>query len=100
MGAGMPESPLDQSRVSAHAWARFRWLMKVMAAITVVVVIAAFAFFHAQGEPLSVHFYIALALGIAGAMFMTGALMGLVFLSSGTGHDEAVSDARQDEERR
>jgi hypothetical protein len=95
----MPKSPLDQSRVSAHAWARFRWLMKVMAAITVVLVILAFVYFYLQDEPLSVHFYIALALGIAGAMFMTAALMGLVFLSSGTGHDEAVSDARQDERR-
>lgn len=93
----MALSPLDQSRVSAHAWARFRWLMKLMAVITVVVVIAAFAYFYSQGEPLSVHFYIALALGIAGAMFMTAALMGLVFLSSGTGHDEAVSDARQED---
>lgn len=96
----MPKSPLDYSRVSAHAWARFRWLMKVMAAITVVVVIVAFVFFYLQGEPLSVHFYIALALGIAGAMLMTSALMGLVFLSSGTGHDQAVADARQEEDRR
>ncbi|HTM96465.1 MAG TPA: hypothetical protein VL100_11710 [Croceibacterium sp.] len=71
-----------------------------MAVITVAVIIAAFAYFHAQGEPLSMHFYIALALGIAGAMLMTSALMGLVFLSSGTGHDEAVHDMRQEEDRR
>ncbi len=96
----MAKSPLDKTRVSAHAWARFRWLMKLMAVITVAVIIAAFAYFHAQGEPLSMHFYIALALGIAGAMLMTSALMGLVFLSSGTGHDEAVHDMRQEEDRR
>jgi len=96
----MVKSPLDQTRVSAHAWARFRWLMKLMALITVVVIVAAFAYFHAQGEPLSLHFYIALALGIAGAMLMTSALMGLVFLSSGTGHDEAVGDMRQEDDRR
>jgi hypothetical protein len=95
----MRPSPLDRSRVSAHAWARFRWLMKLMAAVTVLVILIAFAYFYAQGEQLSVHFYIALGLGIAGAMFMTGGLMGLVFLSSGTGHDEAVSDLHQEDHK-
>jgi predicted anti-sigma-YlaC factor YlaD len=99
MGRDMPQSPLDRTRVSAQAWAQFRVLMKVMAWITLVVVIAALAFFYFQGEPLSVHFYIALTLGIAGAMLMTAALMGLVFLSSGTGHDEDVADVRQEEDR-
>lgn len=98
-GTVMPNQQSDRSRVSAQAWARFRLLMKVMAVLTVVLVAAACWFFYSQGEPLSLHFYIALALGITGAMFMTGALMGLVFLSSGSGHDESVVDTQQDDFR-
>jgi uncharacterized membrane protein YgaE (UPF0421/DUF939 family) len=95
----MPESPLDRSAVSAHAWARYRRLMKLMAGVTLGVVLVALVFFYFQGEPVSIHFYIATALGIAAAMMLTSALMGLVFLSSGTGHDEVVADAREKDDR-
>jgi hypothetical protein len=46
-------------------------------------------------------FQIITALATAGGVFftimMTAALMGLVFLSSGTGHDEQVEDRLKDE---
>jgi hypothetical protein len=41
---------------------------------------------------VSVHFYIAVALGISFTMLLGGALMGLAFLSSGTGHDDSVDN--------
>ena len=41
---------------------------------------------------ISVHFYIAVALGISLTMLLGGGLMGLVFLSNGTGHDESVDN--------
>ena len=47
---------------------------------------------------VSINLYIATALGIAGTMMLTTALMGLVFLSSGTGHDHAVIDPLADEQ--
>jgi hypothetical protein len=50
-----------------------------------------------QNGMVSVHFFIATALGIGLMMLLTSALMGLVFLSSGTGHDEAVEDPLEDE---
>ena len=40
--------------------------------------------------------YIATALGIGLSMLLMSALMGLVFMSNGTGHDDAVTDARDD----
>ena len=43
-------------------------------------------------------FYIATGLGVGAAMMLTAALMGLVFLSSGTGHDESVTDLMDDDE--
>jgi hypothetical protein len=85
-------SPLDDVRTSAHAWARYKRLMKGMAAFTIAVVVAALGLFYWQNGLVSVHFFIATALGIGFAMMLTAALMGLVFLSSGTGHDESVSD--------
>lgn len=91
------KSPLDDPESAAFAWARYRRIMKGMLALTIVAVSIAMIAIYLGHEPVSVHFYIATALGIGFTMLMAGALMGLVFLSSGTGHDEAVSDEfRQD----
>ena len=90
-------SPLDDPSSSAHAWARYRRLMRWMGLFTLVVIaIALFALSHLEGS-VPIHFYIATALGIGGAIMLMAALMGLVFLSSGTGHDGAIGDRREDE---
>ena len=47
---------------------------------------------------VSVHFYIAAALGIGLTMLLASALMGLVFLSSGTGHDAAAGQGPSEQE--
>jgi len=86
-------SPLDDPKVSAHAWARYKRLMRWMALFTLAVVVVALGFVYSQAGMVSVHLFIAAALGIGFMMLLTAALMGLVFLSSGTGHDESVSDA-------
>jgi len=85
-------SPLDDPKTSAHAWARYKRLMKWMGAFTLAVVVVTLGFFYWFNGSVSVHFFIASALGIGFMMMLTAALMGLVFLSSGTGHDETVSD--------
>lgn len=92
------KSPLDDSRTAAHAWARYRRLMKGLGLLSLGVIAVAFALVYRSGDPVSIHFYIALALGFGLTIMLTGALMGLVFLSSGTGHDESVEDKL--EERR
>lgn len=92
------KSPLDDSRNAAHAWARYRRLMKWLGLLSLLVIAIAFTLVYRSGEPVSIHFYIALALGFGLTMMLTGALMGLVFLSSGTGHDETIEDGL--EERR
>lgn len=86
-------SPLDDPDNAAHAWARYRKLMRFMVGVTLVVLVTALAYLYLQVENVSVHFYIATALGIGIMMMLTAALMGLVFLSSGTGHDEAVENS-------
>lgn len=96
----IPKSPLDDPEKAAFAWARFRRLMRFMMLVTLGVVGIALALLYDGESPASVHFYIAAALGIGFMMLLTSALMGLVFLSSGTGHDESVSDLLEDEEKR
>ena len=89
-------SPLDDRRNAVHAWARYKRLMKWMGAFTAAVVVVTLALFYWLGRDVPIHFFIATALGIGFMMMLTAALMGLVFLSSGTGHDESVSDLTDD----
>ena len=86
------KSPLDDPESAAFAWARYRRIMRFMFLLTVGLVSIAMALLYKFGGEVSVHFYIATALGVGFVMLLTGALMGLVFLSSGTGHDEAVDN--------
>ena len=91
-------SPLDDPRKAAHAWARYKRLMRGMFMFTIAVVILALAAIYSQMGMVSIHFFIATALGIGFAMLLMAALMGLVFLSSGTGHDESLSNQPEDGE--
>ena len=71
--------------------------MKGMGVLTLAVVVVTLGLFYWFNGVVSVHFFIATALGIGFAMMLTAVLMGLVFLSSGTGHDESVSDLADDQ---
>jgi len=61
---------------------------------------ACLAFLYRTEGAVSIHMYIATGLGVGLAMMLTAALMGLVFLSSGTGHDESIADPLEDERQR
>ncbi len=93
-GAAMtiPVSPLDDPVQAAYAWARYRRIMRAMAWVTLAVVLIAMAIVYRASGFVSINLYIATALGVGGTMLLASALMGLVFLSSGTGHDAAVID--------
>lgn len=86
------KSPLDDPINAAHAWARYRQIMKVLMAVTVATVTLALGMLFATNGAISVHYYIAVALGISFTMLLGGGLMGLAFLSNGTGHDESVDN--------
>ncbi len=83
-------SPLDDPHNAAFAWARFRRLMRLMMGITLATVIIAVMVIYEQVDEVSPHVFIATALGIGFSMLLMSTLMGLVFLSNGTGHDDAV----------
>ncbi|CAH0498561.1 hypothetical protein [Novosphingobium sp. CECT 9465] len=93
-------SPLDDPHNASFAWARYRLLMKWMGGFTAAVVILVLALLYSWIGFVSVHFYIATALGVGLTIMLMAALMGLVFLSSGTGHDESILDPLEDERNR
>ncbi len=96
----IPSSPLEDPNKAAHAWARYKRLMRFMVGVTVFVVSAALVLLYLQNGMVSIHFYIATGLGIGIAMLLMSALMGLVFLSNGTGHDQSVIDPTKDDPSR
>jgi hypothetical protein len=91
-------SPLDEPQAAAHAWARYRRVLRWMALFNLAVLTLALGVLYAAGALVSMHFVIASVLGIGLTVMLLAALMGLVFLSSGTGHDEAVADPLEDDD--
>jgi hypothetical protein len=92
-----PPARLEDPQYAAFAWARFRRILGWMAAAALVAVaIAEVALYRSLGE-LQIVTALATAGGVFFTIMLTAALMGLVFLSSGTGHDEQVEDLLKDE---
>ena len=91
-------SPLDKDATAKTAWARYRRLMRGMAIVSLVAVVGALGWLrYTMGDTLTIHMMIATAAGVGLSVMLGAALMGLVFLSSGTGHDEAIDDQLADE---
>lgn len=100
-GTGMTQpSNLDDPNVSNHAWKRYRRLMLWMVAVALVTTVIAIAFLFNRNPGASIHLYIAAAGGVFLSVLLGSALMGLVFLSSGTGHDESIEDRLEEERNR
>lgn len=93
-------SPLDEPENARFAMARYKRLMRFMVAVTLFVVLVALVGLYLYLGPVSWHFYLATGLGIGFAMLLMSALMGLVFMSSGTGHDASVIDPTRDRDGR
>jgi hypothetical protein len=93
----MLQSPgLDDPTYAAFAWARFRRMLAWMALASAVVAAGAWAWIDHLYGPLGWVATLALLGGVFFTVLMAGALMGLAFLSSGSGHDENVRDFEAD----
>ncbi|MGN6497143.1 MAG: hypothetical protein ACTHKM_12405 [Tsuneonella sp.] len=91
-------SPLDDPDTAAFAWRRYKRLMKFMVAVTLATVVGALLLIAHYAIRPTIHLYIACALGITVSMMLMAALMGLVFLSNGTGHDESITNLLEDDD--
>jgi hypothetical protein len=81
---------LDDPGYASFAWARYRRLLGGMAVAAAIIVAIAVWLLDLWYGPLSWVAILAAAGGFFGTIMMAAALMGLAFLSSGTGHDEDV----------
>jgi hypothetical protein len=89
------ESPLphlsDEEERTALAWLRYKRLMSWMVVATIITVLLAVAYLHISGGPVPIPMLIATITGAGFSVLLGTALMGLVYFSNNSGHDEAVS---------
>ena len=79
---------------AAAAWARYKKLMRWMALVAALAVIAALLYLRLSGAAMPLHLVIATIAGVGLTILVGTGLMGLVFLSSRGGHDDAASGPR------
>lgn len=95
-----PSARLDDPDYAAFAWARYRRLMWWMTGVSVATGIAAIGgLWWSMGE-MTIAVALGSFFGAALTVLMAAALMGLVFLSSGTGHDEQVARSEPSDQGR
>jgi hypothetical protein len=83
---------LDDPEYAAFAWGRYLRILGWMALVSLLTAgLAELALYWSMGE-LRLVTAIATFFGVFLTMMLAAALMGLMFLSSGTGHDERVED--------
>jgi hypothetical protein len=91
-------SQLDDPRYADFAWDRYKRLMWWMVFASALSVIAGLGGLYLIIGPIPLHMMIATAGGIFFSVLLAAALMGLVFLSAGSGHDDAIHDPFEGEE--
>lgn len=90
---------LDNPDHARLAWARYRRIFGIVAGVAMVsAIVAIVALYIAIGE-FQLHASIAMAIGIGLSVLLGGGLMGLIFMSSGTGYDERSRDATDRDHR-
>ncbi len=90
------KSSLDDPEQARFAWDRYKRLMIWMACLSAFTAIVGLTVLYNIVENLTIHMIIATTLGVFFSVMLGTALMGLVFLSAGTGHDESIEDPFKD----
>ena len=93
-----PPSQLDDPDYSAFAWGRYKRLMIWMALASAVAVGLALLYLKWLLGDVPWTMAAFTAGGVFFSVLLAAALMGLVFLSSGSGHDETIIDPMADDE--
>jgi len=75
---------------TAEAWARYKKLMSWMAIVAVVAVLLALIYLKSSGGPVPIHMMIATIAGVGFSVLLGTGLMGLVYFSNHSGHDDAA----------
>lgn len=91
--AAMPHhDPIPpRPEAAALAWSRYKRMMKWMALAAAIAAALAVAYLKATSDAMPWQMVLATIAGVGLSVLLGTALMGLVFLSDRTGHDEAAS---------
>jgi hypothetical protein len=87
---------LSDPQQAALAWRRYRRLMGWMTLAAALSVLGALAYLQSTLGALPLPIILATIAGVGLSVLLAAALMGLVFLSSGTGHDQDVVDFEEE----
>jgi RsiW-degrading membrane proteinase PrsW (M82 family) len=85
-GKGKPDY-----RRAAAAWARYWAIMRWMVLLSIVTVLLSLIYLKRSGEPVPIHMVIATIAGVGLTMLVGTGLMGLLFVSNRSGHDDEAS---------
>lgn len=88
---------LSDPDYSAFVWKRFRRVMGWMAVVALLAIVAVLLFLRWSGVPMPPSLFLGVIGGVGGTVMLGGALMSLVFLSAGSGHDDDVVNLLEEE---
>lgn len=92
-----PPSALDDPEYAAFAWKRYKRLMLWMAFASLITTVGCLYLLSTIIGAIPIHMLIATSAGVFFSVMLASALMGLVFLSAGSGHDDSVKEFLSDE---
>jgi hypothetical protein len=92
----MERSNLDDPKYAAFAWDRYWRLMRWMVLASAIAAVASLYILYRMTGPLPIPMIIATGVGVFASVILAAGLMGLVFLSNGSGHDDSISDPFED----
>lgn len=96
----MSQPDLDDPDYARFAWGRYKRLMAWMTFASLGAVVIGLGSLYLAIGPMPLLATIFSAGGIFFSVLLAAALMGLVFLSSGSGHDDKIEDPTRPEEER
>ena len=85
---------------TARAWRRYKRLMTWMALASFAAVVLALIYLKLTVGDVPIHMLIATVAGVGFSVLLGTALMGLVYFSNASGHDEAATTRRRDDDAR
>jgi hypothetical protein len=86
----VPRRQADYER-AALAWARYKRMMKWMVAVAALTVGLSLLYLKQSGAPMPLHLVVATIAGVGLTVLVGTGLMGLVFLSNRSGHDDEAA---------
>jgi hypothetical protein len=92
----MTKPGLDDPDYARFAWGRFRKLMIWMVLASTVTALGGLWLLHMIIGVIPIHMAIATGVGTFVSVLLAAALMSLVFLSNGSGHDDTIHDPFED----